>query len=147
VPLPGGGHEDMQVFTNRPVSGAFSTHLMDPTSEAAFFAAWSPAYKLGVAYVWRRTDFPWLGIWEENASRTTPPWNGKSITRGLEFGASPFPESRRAMIDRGSLFGVPGYRWIPARQRVTVSYSAIVAPSASVDDFASEALTAARKSS
>lgn len=135
VPLAGGGHEDMQVFTNRPVSGAFSTHLMDPTSDSAYFAAWSPAYKLGIAYVWRRQDFPWLGIWEENFSRTSPPWNGKSLTRGMEFGASPFPETRRAMIDRGSLFGVPGYRWIPARSSVQARYAATVAQAESIDAF------------
>lgn len=137
VPLAAGGHEDMQVFTGRAVSGAFSTHLMDPTSETAFFAAWSPAYKLGIAYEWRRADFPWLGIWEENMSRTSAPWNGKSITRGMEFGASPFPESRRAMIDRGHLFGVPGYRWIPAKQKVVARYSAVVAPADSMEGFVS----------
>ena len=32
------------------------------------------------------------------------------------------------MIDRGGLFGVPGYRWIPARQRVTVQYAAVLEP-------------------
>jgi hypothetical protein len=31
---------------------------------------------------------------------------------------SPMPESRRAMIDRGRLFDVPTYRWIPAKTRV-----------------------------
>jgi hypothetical protein len=40
----------------------------------------------------------------------------------MEFGASPFPESRRAMIERGRLFGMPAYRWIPARTRVAVEY-------------------------
>ncbi len=140
VPLAAGGHEDMRVYTDRPVSGAFSTHLMDPTSDTAYFTAWSPAYKLGIAYVWPRADFPWLGIWEENSSRSSTPWNGKTLTRGMEFGASPFPETRRAMINRGSLFGVPGYRWIPARQRVTVNYSAMVGPAGSADEFTAEAL-------
>ena len=45
----------------------------------------------------------------------------------MEFGVSPFPESRRAMIDRGRLFGVPTYRWVPAMSRVEVEYW-IVAP-------------------
>jgi hypothetical protein len=63
-----------------------------------------------------------MGIWEENRSRTHPPWNGESMTRGMEFGVSPFPESRRQMIDRGSLFNMPTYRWIPARTQVEVEY-------------------------
>jgi hypothetical protein len=40
----------------------------------------------------------------------------------MEFGVSPFPESRRAMIERGRLFDVPGFLWIPARTRVEVEY-------------------------
>jgi hypothetical protein len=44
----------------------------------------------------------------------------------MEFGVSPFPETRRQMIDRGSLFGVPTFRWIPARRRVEVEYWIIV---------------------
>jgi hypothetical protein len=108
------------------VSGAFSTHLMDPRREEAFFLAWSPRSKVLIGYVWKQSDFPWLGIWEENHSRTNPPWNGQTVTRGMEFGVSPMPETRRQMIDRGSLFGVPGYRWIPARKTVRVQYRAFV---------------------
>ena len=32
----------------------------------------------------------------------------------MEFGVSPFPETGRAMIERGRLFDTPGFRWIPA---------------------------------
>jgi hypothetical protein len=95
---------------------------MDPASSTAFFAAFSARARLAFGYVWRQADFPWMGIWEENRSRTHLPWNGETVTRGMEFGASPFPESRRQMIDRGSLFNVPTYRWIPARARVAVEY-------------------------
>lgn len=128
VPCLDGSVEDMQVFTSRPVSGAFSTHLMDPSRERAWFVAWNPGMRLALGYAWRRADFPWLGIWEENGSRTAPPWNGVTLTRGMEFGVSPFPESRRAMIDRGGLFGVKGYRWVPARTRVQVEYEAWLEP-------------------
>ena len=69
-----------------------------------------------------------MGIWEENASRAQPPWNGSALTRGMEFGVSPFPESRREMIERGRLFGTPTFRWIPAATRVTVEYWATLRP-------------------
>jgi hypothetical protein len=133
VPCVDGSVEDMQVFTKREVSGAFSTHLMDPAQERAWFAAWHPDLRLAIGYIWRQADFPWLGIWEENHSRTAPPWNGATLTRGMEFGVSPFPESRRAMIDRGGLFGVKGYRWIPARTQVSVEYEAWLAPADSIE--------------
>jgi hypothetical protein len=69
-----------------------------------------------------------MGIWEENCSRTQVPWNGATITRGMEFGVSPFPESRRAMVERGRLFGVPTFRWIPARTAVSVEYWIVCRP-------------------
>jgi hypothetical protein len=128
APCAGGGDEDLRVFSSREVSGAFSMHLMDTSRETAFFTAWTPSLELALAYVWKRGDFPWMGIWEENYSRTGPPWNGQALTRGMEFGASPMAESRRAMITRNSLFGVPAYRWIPARCKVQVRYVALLSP-------------------
>lgn len=117
----GGGTADLRVFTGAPTSSAYTAHLMRE-GEQAFFAAFSPRAGLAFGYVWRRADFPWLGIWEENASRSQPPWNGRTLTRGMEFGVSPFPETRREMIERQRLFGVPTFRWIPAASRVTVEY-------------------------
>ncbi len=117
-PLPNGGVEDLQIYTSAESSSGFTTHLMDPHREQAFFLAFSPSSKVLFGYVWKRSDFPWLGIWEENHSRQQPPWNGRTMTRGMEFGVSPFPETRRKMIERRELFGVPGYRWIPAKTKV-----------------------------
>ncbi len=125
VPVKTGGARDMRVFPDLPASAAFSTHLMDPSREDASFTACRGGITFG--YRWKRADFPWLGIWEENRSRTSPPWNGRTLTRGMEFGVSPMPETRRAMVERGRLFGVPGFRWIPARRRVSVRYEAFFA--------------------
>jgi hypothetical protein len=120
------GNGNLELYTDAPVSGGFTTHLMDPARETAYFVAWSPRSRVALGYVWRRADFPWLGVWEENYSRTGAPWNGRTLTRGMEFGASPVAETRRQMIDRGSLFGVPAFRWIPARTRVEVRYRAVI---------------------
>lgn len=126
APRRDGGAEDLQLFTAAAVSAGYTTHLMDPAREHAWFTAWAPATNVAFGYLWRTGDFPWMGIWEENHSRTTPPWNGETLTRGMEFGASPVPETRRAMISRGQLFGVPGFRWIPARSTVRVTYWAVI---------------------
>jgi hypothetical protein len=122
APRDDGGTVDLRVFNASLKSGAYTTHLMDPNQPDPFFIAYSPVSRVAFGYVWRQRDFPWMGIWEENRSRQQPPWNGRTITRGMEFGVSPFPETRREMIQRGELFGVPGYRWIPARTRVEVDY-------------------------
>jgi hypothetical protein len=133
VPTLDGGTRDMRVFPADAVSAGFSTHLMDPSRATAYFLAWSPTSKLALAYEWKQRDFPWLGIWEENHARTNGPWNGQALTRGMEFGVSPFSETRRQMIDRHTLFGVPCYRWAPARGRITVAYSIRLEPAESAD--------------
>jgi hypothetical protein len=122
APRKDGGTTDLRIFNESTKSGAYTAHLMDANHPDAFFVAFSPTYRVALGYVWKQKDFPWMGIWEENRSRQQPPWNGQTITRGMEFGVSPFPETRRAMIERGALFGVPAYRWIPARTRVEVEY-------------------------
>lgn len=124
VPHKDGGTVDLRVFPDYDASGGYTAHLMDPSREDAYFLAWSPSSKLLFGYQWNRQDFPWIGIWEENRSRTGPPWNGQTITRGMEFGVSPFPETRRQMIDRNQLFGERTYRWIPAQTAITVEYTA-----------------------
>lgn len=127
APTGDGGTYDLRLFSDRDVSAGFTTHLVNPEREDGFFVAMSPE-GLAFAYIWKRTDFPWLGIWEENHARQSPPWNGKALTRGMEFGASPMPESRRQMIERGTLFGVPAYKWLPARGTLTANYQAVIAP-------------------
>lgn len=124
VPHQDGRGVDLRVCPSFDVSGGYTAHLMEMNRGQAYFLAWSPAAKVLFGYIWRRADFPWLGIWEENRSRSQPPWNDKTITRGMEFGVSPMPETRRQMIERGSLFGVPAFRWIPAKTAVRVEYCA-----------------------
>jgi hypothetical protein len=138
APRPGGRKEDLQVFTSSPESGGFDSVMMDPHRDHAFFFAFSPKTKILFGYVWKRTDFPWLGLWEENYGRKLPPWNGRTLTRGMEFGASPVPESRRKMINRHSLFGMPGYRWIPAKTKVQVDYWAFITIAESIPNTLEE---------
>jgi hypothetical protein len=126
VPNKDGSKSDLSVFPNHERSAGVTTQLADDQIEDGFFVAWHPRSQLAFGYRWKREDFPWISLWEENRSREFPPWNGVTVTRGVEFGVSPFAEGRRAIIDRGSLFGVPTYRWLPANSTTTVEYSAFV---------------------
>lgn len=124
APLKGGGTYDLRLFNERLVSAGYTAHLMNMATENAGWKARSADGSVVFGYRWKRADFPWLGIWEENCARQAPPWNGVTVARGMEFGVSPQPESRRAMITRGSMFGVPGYRWLPALGSLSVEYEA-----------------------
>jgi hypothetical protein len=134
APRQDGGSADLCVFAEAPASSAYTAHLMDGRCDVAFFAAFSPDARVAFGYVWRRADFPWMGIWEENSSRTNPPWNGQTLTRGMEFGVSPFPESRREMIERGPMFDTPTFRWIPARSGASVEYWIVARPADEVPE-------------
>jgi len=134
APRANGGSADLRVFNDGPNSSAYTAHLLNPREEHAFFVAFSPAAQLAFGYVWRRADFAWLGIWEEIRSRPQAPWAGSTVTRGMEFGVSPFPESRREMIERNRMFDMPAFRWIPAATRVAVEYWILVEPAAAIPE-------------
>jgi hypothetical protein len=124
APNKDGSKSDLSVFPNHDRSAGVTCHAVDADRSDGFFGAWNPRSQLVFGYRWRREDFPWISLWEENRSREIPPWNGVTLTRGVEFGVSPFAEGRRATIERGSLFGVPTYRWLAANSAATVEYSA-----------------------
>ncbi|MCL4401658.1 MAG: aldose 1-epimerase family protein [Acidobacteria bacterium] len=133
-PAANGGTLDLRVYNSAPVSGGITTQLMDPAREQAFFIAYSPASRLAFGYVWQREDFPWMARWEENHCRAATPWNSRAMTCGMEFGASPMPESRREMVERGKLFGVPAYRWLGAKSRIQVKYCAFLVNAAAIPE-------------
>lgn len=126
APTPDGGEIDLQVFPAAERSSGLTTHLIEQSRADAFFTVFSPSLKVELGYRWRRDDFPWIAMWEENCSRAQPPWNGNTLALGLEFGVSPLPETRKRMIERGSMFDTPAYRWLPARSALTVRYSAYI---------------------
>lgn len=135
APRVDGGVANLGKVADVARSSAYTAQLMDPSRDDAFFVAFSSTLQLAFGCGWRRADFPWLGIWEENHARTAAPWNGRTLTRGMEFGASPFPESRREMIERGRMFETPAFRWIPARRRVEVEYYAFLRPARALPAF------------
>jgi hypothetical protein len=124
APNKDGSTTDLSIESTAERSAGVTCHVVDPSSEHGSFRAWHPPTRVLFGYSWKRADFPWISLWEENRSRMFAPWNGNAVTRGVEFGVSPFAEGRRAMVERGSLLGVPTYRWLGARETATVHYTA-----------------------
>ncbi|MGB6687246.1 MAG: hypothetical protein WBE76_05330 [Terracidiphilus sp.] len=122
APLANRGMADLRRMNPSTPASGYTAHLADPQRENAFFVAYTPQSRLAFGYIWKREDFPWLGIWEENRSRRSAPWSGQEVTRGMEFGVSPFPETRKEMVERGKLFGTPTYKWIPAGGQLRAEY-------------------------
>ena len=123
---------DLRMISSKcRVSSDFSAQLMDPTCDLAWFSAINPKLGLAVTYRWNRKDFPWVGNWEENYAKQHRPWDGKTLSRGMEFANTPFPEGFRNAVERGEMYGSPTYRWIPARGRFVADFEILVNPHSS----------------
>jgi hypothetical protein len=102
-----GSPVDLQYPFQRAGSGFVVGARADGSRSISYIAALN--WKLGIAliYCFRRKDFPWITIWEENGARMDPPWNGTAQVRGMEFGTTPLPLGRETMHRQGSLFETP----------------------------------------
>jgi hypothetical protein len=121
-----GQKTDLRLMQPKPHAGTYAGYLMDQDRETSFFTMYNSGYRVLIGYIWRTRDFPWIGDWQENHRVTTPPWNGQVVARGMEFGTTPFGGPMSEVVKEGSLFGVPVFRWIPGRQRLTASYVAFL---------------------
>lgn len=102
--------------------GHYTAHLLDPHLEHSFIAVSNPRLRLLVLYVFNRSDYRWVGNWEESYSRVHAPWNGREFCRGFEFSTTPFPIPRRQTIDNGNLFGEATYIWLSAKSQKKARY-------------------------
>jgi hypothetical protein len=111
APMIGGGLFDFRHVPMGPPSMDHTTHLMDPNREHQFVTALNLDEKLLIGYLFRRSDFPWLQTWDNFA-------NTKAMARGIEFSTQPYDVSRRDAISEGKMWGVPTYRWLPAKSTI-----------------------------
>lgn len=120
VIMQGGGHIASVTPAEKPD--------VNPLWQPPWFAAMNPRLGAVLAYQWRRADFPWVGNREANYGRKTPPCNGKTLSRGMEFTTTPFPVSRREAVKMGRFHDEPTYRRLPARKSMAVSYALTLMP-------------------
>ena len=95
---------------------------LDPQRDVEYLLAINWKLRLGVGYCFRRADFPWMAIWEENGARKDKPWNGTTQARGMEFGTTPLPVGHEELLRRGPIFDTPCWCSIPARGARTARY-------------------------
>jgi len=100
--------------------------LLDPRRDVEYIAAVNPRERLLIGYAFRRSDYPWVTVWEENDAIAAAPWRRRTQARGLEFGTTPFAPPRRDAFQMGSVFGTPTLCCVPARGQKTVSYVAFL---------------------
>lgn len=116
APTAAGGQIDMRVAPTATQVVDHTTSLMDPSRRFVFVTALHPQRRALVGYLFRREEFPWTQIWDSY------PGGKRSSYRGLEFSTQPFDIPRRDVIQAGSMFDTPTYRWLPARSTIGSSF-------------------------
>jgi hypothetical protein len=123
---PRQGAEGTMVDLRQPFSvngnGFGAAVELDPGRQVEFLLAMNWKLRLGVGYCFRRQDFPWMALWEENCARTGKPWNGNTQARGMEFGTTPLSVGLEESLRRGDIFGTPTWCVIPAHGQRTARY-------------------------
>lgn len=127
APLAKGGSVDLSRPLLRQGLGFVAATLLDKKRDLGFVAAVNRKLGLLIAYCFKRSDFPWVAIWEENRAIAASPWKKRTQTRGLEFSSTPLPLLRREAFLSGRLFDEPTLACIPARATQTVRYLALLA--------------------
>ncbi len=126
VDSPNRPEQNHRHFARQAPSQKMSYFLLDPGRETEFISGVNSKHQLLLAYVFHRQDFPWLMVWEENQKIQTAPWNGKEMTRGMEFGNTRIPGTLRAYFERSHIHDTPAFGWLDALEKRTVRYMAIM---------------------
>ena len=113
------------------VANDFSGYRVRRADQLGGFVAGNRRLGFAMCYLWPRHFFPWLGIWDEKHAREAKPWSKKASVRAYEFGVSPYPDSRAALLHRSLLFGLPTYLILPGNGTLWVRYVMCVFPGVS----------------
>lgn len=108
------------LVTTPPRDESTSSRTDSPAS--AWFALYNVDYPLLIGYVFSAADDPWLVEWRNQPRADSP----AGTARGIEFGTSPFDEGLRRSVQRATMFGVPTYRWIASRQRLSTAFTILL---------------------
>lgn len=122
APAAAGGSVDLRIPFQKQGKGFVCGVQVDPHRETAFVCAVNRRRNLAFGCVFRRSDFPWITLWEENHARTAPPWSGAEEASAIEFGASPLPIGRAQTLRRGEQFGTPVMVRLPAQGSISAGY-------------------------
>jgi hypothetical protein len=115
APAVAGGVTDVRAVPANPGSMDHTTSLTDANREHQFVTALQLEERLLFGYVFRFEEFPWLQTWDNFTADL-------KMARGIEFSTQPYDVPRREAISQGRMFGVPTYRWLPAKSKITARF-------------------------
>jgi hypothetical protein len=102
-----------------PGGEVYTPVLADRSRPDSWFAIYNEDYPLLVAYVFPSDDNPWIADLQTQPRADSP----AGTARAIAFGTSPLDEGLRKSVERAQMLGVPTYRFIGARQRVSTTFT------------------------
>jgi len=116
---------NLRTVRNIESSGFVNNFLVDTTRQYGYFTAVNPELRLLFGYLFPRTDFPWLNLWEANtpAGNSQPP----VLARGMEFSNTPTHGSMKTLVKAPTVFDTPAFQWLDAKSRLVKKYCAFIA--------------------
>lgn len=135
APTIAGPLRDVRLVPDPPDSMDHIGCAIDPNRKHGFVTAINTESRMLIGYLFRREEYPWIQEW------LNYPSNG-ALSRGLEFGTQPYDVPRRDAVSRGTMFGIPTYRWLPAKGKIAsrflMFWTAVPASMYKVNDVALE---------
>jgi hypothetical protein len=107
---------DLETVRHAASGGEVNNYLVDPSRAIGYFAAFNPKQSLVFGYIFRRTDFHWLNVWES----FTP----DIFTRGMEISDTPVHGTARALVGTPSLWDTPTFEWLNAKASLHKQFAA-----------------------
>jgi hypothetical protein len=126
APVRSGRSINLENVLIRKGLGFVASVLIDPRRDWGYVCALNAKHRLLIGYCFRRENFPWVTVWEENRAIGAVPWKKRTETRGLEFGTTPIPSTRRDSLRRGNLYDTETFACVPTRGRRIVEYLAFL---------------------
>ena len=115
APTTDGGQADLRVIPTDHNWLDLASCQIDPARTLGFVTALHLERHLVFGYVFRREDYPWLMSWMNFTG-------DKRAARGMEFSTQPFDISHRETVAMSPLFGVPTFRWLPAKSKMETRF-------------------------
>lgn len=99
---------------------AVYTFIVDPKEEFGWITAFSPTHHLLFGYVWKRTNYPWVHLWQH--------YNHDLIQyRGIEFGTAGIHQPFREILSTAPfVFGENTFEYIDAGESISKGYCSFI---------------------
>ncbi len=94
--------------------------IVNKNSQLGWLTAYSPTHQLLLGYVWKRSDYPWIHLWQH--------WDdNKLIYRGIEFGTAGIHQPFEEILNTAThLFGEKTFAYIDAGECICKQYFSFI---------------------